>query len=197
MSLTETLGFLTGAVCVWLAVRQNIWNWPIGIANNIFYLVVFFKAKLYADAGLQIVYVAISAYGWWSWLRGGEQRSELTVTRLRLLHGIYIGVATAISAVGLTWILRSFTDSTVPMLDAVTTALSLAAQYMISRKILENWTVWIIADVIYIGLYAYKSLYLTSLLYLVFLVMCVFGHIRWHYELEQPALLEPIEAAAE
>jgi nicotinamide mononucleotide transporter len=178
-------------------VRQNIWNWPIGIANNVFFLVLFWNSKLYADAGLQIFYIVISIYGWWSWQRGGENRSELSITRVTARHGFWISLATLASTGALTWVLKTFTDSTVPMMDATTTSLSLAAQYMMSRKILENWTVWIIGDVIYIGLYAYKSLYLTSFLYFVFLVMCVFGHLRWHKEIDQTPTLEPLQVVAE
>ena len=175
----EILGFLTGAVCVWLLVKENIWNWPIGIANNIFYIVIFTQSGLYADAGLQFVYIAISIYGWWNWLHGGRNHSELNVTRVTpsSLSG-YLAI-TGCSTALLFWILHRFTDSTVPLADGLTTALFLTAQYMMSRKVVENWWFWIVGDALAIALYIYKHLYLTSGLYAIFLVMCVMGLLEW------------------
>jgi nicotinamide mononucleotide transporter len=175
----EILGFLTGAVCVWLLVKENIWNWPIGIANNIFYIVIFTQSGLYADAGLQFVYIAISIYGWWNWLHGGRNRSELNVSRANVvsLSG-YLAIAGCSTAL-LFWILHRFTDSTVPLADGLTTALFLTAQYMMSRKVVENWWFWIVGDALAIALYIYKHLYLTSALYAIFLVMCIMGLLEW------------------
>jgi nicotinamide mononucleotide transporter len=174
----ELAGFLTGALCVWLLIRQNIWNWPIGIANNIVYVIVFYKSGLYADSGLQFVYMAIAFYGWWNWLHGGVNHSELNANRATssTLLG-YTGVAGAVTAI-LYWILRH-TPSTVPFADGLTTALFLTAQFMMSRKLVENWWFWIVGDVLVIGLYIYKNLYLTSALYLVFLAMSIAGLVEW------------------
>src|SRR6266849_1422127 len=111
---TEILGFITGAACVWLLVKENIWTWPLGIANNIFYIFVFLESGLYADMGLQFVYIAISIYGWWNWLHGGNNHSTLTVNHASFA-GIcgYLGLTAAATAV-LYWLLRQFTPSTVP-----------------------------------------------------------------------------------
>lgn len=179
MTVTEILGFITGALCVWLAARENIWNWPIGIANNIFYFIVFWRSKLYADACLQIVYLLISIYGWYKWAPRDAQKHELAVDRVTKRHVLTLAVVTTISAVMLHAILSRYTDSTVPWGDGITTAMSLTAQYMLSRKLLENWMLWIAADVLYIGLYAYKQLYLTSFLYAIFIAMCVSGYMHW------------------
>jgi nicotinamide mononucleotide transporter len=192
MNWLETWGFITGAVCVGLQVKQNIWNWPIGIANNVLYVVVFWRSGLFADCGLQVVYIIISIYGFWSWRRGGEQHTELKVSRVTRAHAMWIVSATALSVLAIAWLLKTQTSSTVPWGDASTTSLSLAAQYLMSRKILENWSIWNVANVIYIALYIYKGLYLTSFLYLVFFVMCVAGHIRWRKELSE----QPLAAAA-
>ncbi|HKD79013.1 MAG TPA: nicotinamide riboside transporter PnuC [Candidatus Angelobacter sp.] len=174
----EMAGFLTGAVCVWLLIRQNIWNWPIGIANNIVYVIVFYKSGLYADSGLQFVYMAIAFYGWWNWLHGGVNRSELKANRASAIGLLgYAGIAGVVTAL-LYWILRH-TPSTVPFADGLTTALFLTAQYMMSRKLVENWWFWIVGDVLVIGLYIYKHLYLTSGLYLVFLAMSIAGLLEW------------------
>jgi nicotinamide mononucleotide transporter len=189
LSWIETLGFITGAVCVLLAVKENVWNWPIGILNNVVYLVVFWHSKLYADSGLQLFYIAISVYGLWCWLYGGKKHTQLAISRVtpnaaRMLFAVSIA-----SAGILYYVLRHFTDSNVPLGDAVTTAMSLTAQYMLGRKMIENWLVWIAADVLYIGLYCYKSLYLTALLYAIFIAMCVAGYLRWQRTMSKPAVL--------
>ncbi|HEY7405954.1 MAG TPA: nicotinamide riboside transporter PnuC [Candidatus Angelobacter sp.] len=174
----ELAGFLTGALCVWLLIRQNIWNWPIGIANNIVYVIVFYKSGLYADSGLQFVYMAIAFYGWWNWLHGGVNRSELKVDRASPIGMLgYAGIAGAVTAI--LYLILRLTPSTVPFADGLTTALFLTAQFMMSRKLVENWWFWIIGDVLVIGLYVYKHLYLTSALYLVFLAMSIAGLVEW------------------
>ncbi len=173
------VGSLTGALCVWLLVKQNIWNWPIGITNNIFYIIIFYKSGLYADAGLQFVYIAISIYGWWNWLHGGLEHTELKVN-LASASGMlgYMGL-TAATTGALYWLLRRYTPSTVPLADGLTVALFLTAQFMMSKKIVQNWWFWIVGDVLVIGLYIYKHLYLTSALYAFFLVMCIAGLLEW------------------
>lgn len=178
LSLTEVLGFITGAVCVWLTVEQNIWNWPIGIANNFFYIVLFLGAGLYADTGLQLVYIVLGFLGWYWWLHGGENRTKLTVSKVDTLTLAVLGSVLIISTAGLMALLTTLNGSA-PFLDALTTTLSLCAQYLLTRKFIENWYVWIAADVIYIGLYASKGLYLTSGLYFIFLCMCIMGWWNW------------------
>jgi nicotinamide mononucleotide transporter len=179
MTWTEILGFVTGAASVLLAVQESAWNWPVGIANNFFFLILFWKAKLYADAILQIVYVVISIFGWWNWVRGGAGRTELPIGRTSTRSGIMLALVTVAATALLTVALHRFTDSAVPFWDGITTALSLTAQYMLSRKLLENWWVWMTADVIHIALYCYKSLYLTGALYLLFFAMCIAGYVGW------------------
>lgn len=178
VSITESLGFITGAATVWLVVIENIWNWPIGIANAIFFIFLFFEAKLYADMSLQVVYVTLGFLGWYWWLKGGKNKTELKVSTISLKEIVLLALIGIISTVIMTNYLQSIHDSA-PFLDALTTVLSLIAQYMLTRKFLENWYVWITADIIYIGLYAYKSLYLTSILYFIFMVMCIIGLIKW------------------
>lgn len=183
MTSTEILGFFTGAASVLLAVRESAWNWPVGIANNIFFLILFWRSKLYADAILQVVYIVISIFGWWNWLRGGKDHTELPISRTRAGEGVLLVLFTIAATGLLTFCLRHYTDSAAPFPDGLTTALSLTAQYMLSRKLLENWWVWMSADVIYIGLYCYKSLYLTGVLYLLFIGMCAAGYGRWRTSL--------------
>ncbi len=190
MSLTEILGFLTGVINVWLLARQNIWNWPVGLANNALYVAVFIAAGLYGDAGLQLVYITLGTYGWWIWSHPGA-RLELAVTRTQRETWIWLTPATLSAAVGLAFFLRHFTDSTVPGWDGFTTALSLAAIYGQTRKYVESWWIWIAADLIYMPLYIYKGLWLTSGLYFVFFLLCVMGLREWSKTLRiesQPVL---------
>ncbi len=175
----ESLGVALGLVCVWLLVKENIWNWPIGIANNILYIYIFFVSGLYADMGLQLIYIAIAIYGWWNWLHGGKNHSELGVSKASLatLEG-YAAMAAGATAI-LYFILHRYTPSTVPFTDGLTTALFLTAQYMMSRKIVENWWFWIVGNVLAIGLYIYKGLNQTAGLYTVFVILCVMGLREW------------------
>jgi nicotinamide mononucleotide transporter len=184
--MIEIFGFITGAVNVWLLARQHIWNWPIGIANNLAYLVLFTKSGLYGDAGLQLVYITLAVYGWYIWLRPGTG-PRLSVTRTTANVWMYLAPATLLAVLVLRWFLSRFTDSTVPGWDGVTTALSLAATYGQCRKLLESWWIWILADLIYIPLYIYKGLVLTSGLYFVFLLLCIFGLREWTRELREEA----------
>lgn len=194
----EILGFLTGAACVALLVRQNIWNWPIGIANNLLFIVLFYRTGLYADVGLQGFYIAISLYGWWSWLHGGHDHGALKVGRVPPAAALALAVGVALATAGLAWLLRRYTNSTVPVLDSLITALSLAAQFMMTRKWLENWGVWIAANCISIGLLIYKGLYVTSGLYLVYQVLCILGLVAWRRALrgEAPPVGLPATSSA-
>lgn len=179
MTWTEVAGFATGALCVWLVVRRNIWNFPVGIANNLFFIVLFTQAGLYADAGLQVVYIGLGLLGWYWWLRGGVQHTALEVHRTPGWAWPAVGAFIAAGTWFLHWLLTTYTNSTVAGWDALTTTMSLGAQVMLNRKWLGNWAVWIAADVIYIALYASKGLWLTSVLYAVFLAMCVIGLRQW------------------
>ncbi|MBX6768299.1 MAG: nicotinamide mononucleotide transporter [Actinomadura rubrobrunea] len=192
----ELLGFATGAVNVWLVVRQNILNWPIGIANVVLLGLVFLDGGLYADAGLQIVYVALQAYGWWMWLYGGDGRDGLPVSRTSRGEWIGLLAAGAAGTALLVWMLTAWTDSTVPFWDALTTALSLIAVYGQSRKRLESWWIWITADLVYIPLYWYKDLKLTSALYVVFLSLCVAGLAAWQRDWRATRAAEAAASAA-
>jgi nicotinamide mononucleotide transporter len=175
----EVLGFATGLVNVGLLVRRNILNWPVGILNVLLLMLVFWSAGLYADATLQILYVLLGAYGWWAWLHGGASRTPLTVRATTRTEWLALTVAGVLLTGGLWLFLDRLTGSTVPLADALTTALSLLATYGQTRKLVESWWLWIAADLIYIPLYAYKDLWLTALLYVAFLLLCVLGLRAW------------------
>jgi nicotinamide mononucleotide transporter len=183
MNGTEIFGFVTGVVNVWLLAKQVVWNWPIGLANNAAYLLLFARTGLYGDAGLQFLYITLGVYGWWLWLHPSPGQTVLPVRRTTALTWKLLGVATLCAAVGLSFFLARFTDSTVPRWDGVTTAVSLAATWGQCRKLVESWWLWIAADLIYIPLYIYKGLWLTAALYFVFMLLCVVGLRTWTREL--------------
>ena len=175
----EILGFGTGLLNVWLLVVRHIANWPVGIVNVLLLMLVFYEAGLYADAGLQIVYVILGAYGWWAWLYGGAGHTELRVRSTTIREWAGLAVAGVVLTGGLYHFLDRLTGSTVPLPDALTTALSLLATFGQTRKLVESWWLWIAADLIYIPLYGYKDLWLTAVLYVAFLTLCVFGLRSW------------------
>jgi nicotinamide mononucleotide transporter len=187
VSPIEIAGFVTGAVAVWLAVRQNPWNWPAGVANAVFFLILFWEARLYGDMALQVLFAAICLLGWYRWLYGGEGHSRLHVTRVTMRGALFYSALGVSATAAFAPYLRSIGDAS-PILDALTTVMSVEAQYLMTKKVIEHWLVWMAADLIYIWLYAGRNLYLTSFLYIVFFVMCVFGWRDWQRDLAaQPA----------
>jgi nicotinamide mononucleotide transporter len=178
LGMTEVLGFVTGGVCVWLVVREHVANWPIGLANNLFFFALFLSAGIYADMTLQVVYFALGVYGWWNWLYGGLHRHVLLISKTSRLEWISLIPAIPLTTWALMEVLIRVKDSA-PFLDGITTILSLAAQFLLCRKRLENWFFWIVADVIYVPMYLGRSLPLTATLYGGFLIMCLFGLYQW------------------
>lgn len=178
----ELLGFVTGAACVWLCVRANVWNFPVGIANNLFFLMLFWSARLYADASLQVVYLVLAACGWWRWLRGGERHTGQLMGRAGRSTLMVLAPLIGLATWGLTAVLAR-ADDIAPFWDALTTALSLAAQWLLNGKRLENWYLWIAADLVYVPLYTVKALDLTAVVYVMMLGMCLVGLVSWRQEL--------------
>ncbi|QAY74929.1 nicotinamide riboside transporter PnuC [Agromyces protaetiae] len=175
---TEVLGFATGAACVLLAARRNVWTYPLGIANNLVFIALFFGTGLYAAAGLQIVYLAFGVHGWWRWTRG-EEHDRLFVARTpRRAVPWLVGAGVAGTAL-LWWVLATFTDSQVALADAATTSASLVAQYLLNRKRIENWLVWIGVDIVFVGLALWTGLWITAALYVLFIGLCVGGWRGW------------------
>jgi len=184
----EVLAVVTGIISVYLSTRENIWSWPTALVNVALYFVVFFETKLYADMGLQAVYFALSLYGWYEWLYGGENRTELHVSRTSPALGIRLAVIAIACVAVLGTILARFTDAALPYIDSATTSTSLVAQWMMTRKILENWAVWAAVDVVYIAMFLFKRLYLTAGLYSVSLVRAIMGYVQWKRSLVERGL---------
>ncbi len=179
MTLIEAIAVVFGIACVWLIVRESIWCWPTGLVQVSLYVYIFYHAKLYSDFGLHIFYIGMQFYGWYNWLHGGENRDKAPITRLSAKGIVGWSLASLAAAAIWGWTMNRYTDASVPYPDAFTTMTSLVAQWLLARKKLENWFFWIAVDVVAIGIYFYKALYLTSGLYAIFLVLCIMGVRSW------------------
>jgi nicotinamide mononucleotide transporter len=174
----EAFGFISGAWGVWLQVRENVWNWPIQLISSALYVVVFLNARLFSDASLNVLYVVLYLLGWYWWLRGGENRGELHIARVTQRMTLLLAGLTVVATAAWTIFLTSIADSA-PFLDAFTTVVSLVALFLTARKIFESWHLWILVNLVYIGLYFYKSLLLTAVLYAIFAGLSVAGLVNW------------------
>ncbi|WP_036678085.1 nicotinamide riboside transporter PnuC [Daejeonella oryzae] len=177
-SWLEWLGTITGFICVYLAARQNIWNWPIAIISVLAYAFLFYEYKLYGDAVLQLYFLATSAYGWYYWHKLKEEHSKPIVS-LNTNEILKVIAGVSLLTIFMGYILDSYTDSNVPYADGFCTSLSFIAQFLMTRKVLQNWILWIIVDICYVPLYLYKDLALTTLLYILFLGLAVVGYLDW------------------
>ena len=175
----ELISFVLSVMTVVLNIRQLHWAWLFAIVSSATYAMVFFDARLYGDMALQGVFIAVSIWGWYQWLHGGASRAPLAVSRCSTKGLIYSAIGWAVGFVILAVFLGRFTDTDVPNIDGFLTAGSLLGTALLSRKKVENWTVWIIVDILYVGLYVYKGLMLTAVLYALFVVLAGIGLLAW------------------
>ena len=180
MNTIEIFGLCAGTLSIALLIKQNIWTWPIGIAYTLASLYIFFTAKLYADFALHVFFLFMSFYGWYYWLQGNSTfDSELPVSRESkkvLAYSIIICVLAIILASNL---FTMYTDAELPYWDNTTSILSVLAIWLQSRKKIESWVFWLIIDILSVGIYFYKDLYLYSLLYSIYVAMAFFGYATW------------------
>jgi nicotinamide mononucleotide transporter len=170
---------------VYLAAKNNIWNWPIAIVSVGIYIVIFLEAKLYADTGLQVYFLAMNAYGWWFWSRKPANAPKAPVkhiTRTEILLSL-IGIALFTALIG--FFLYHKTDASFPFIDSFCTACSLVAQIFLARKVVENWLIWIFVDIIYVGVYLAKGLHLTAGMYALYIYIALMGYLAWRKEFNQ------------
>jgi len=175
----ELISFVLSVITVLLNIRQNHWAWLFSIISSAAYGAVFFGARLYGDAGLQVVFIVVSAWGWWQWLRGAGG-GQLVVARLARTGWIWSALAWLLGFFVLAAFLKAYTNTDVPHADGFLTAGSLLGTWLLARKNIENWHVWLAVDVLYVGLYVYKGLMLTAILYAVFVVMAAAGLRAWN-----------------
>jgi nicotinamide mononucleotide transporter len=176
----EVLGALLSMLYLYLSIRQNIWLWPVGILSAIMYVIVFFQAKFYADMGLNGYYFLISIYGWIIWTKGrNKENGSMPVIRTTVRQGVLFLLVIAALFVGIGLLLDHFTDSPIPYWDAFTTAGSIVATWMLAKKYLEHWIIWIVVDLVSMGLYIERGLYPTMILFAVYTAMAIVGFLQW------------------
>jgi nicotinamide mononucleotide transporter len=179
MALIEILATIFGFICVWLTIKQNIWCWPAGLIQVSLYVFVFHQARLYSDMGLHVIYVLMQFFGWYYWMYGGADRGQAKVARLSpRARAAWATMALAGTAC-LGFVMDNYTNADLAYWDAATTVLSLIAQWLMAKKILESFLIWMAVDVLCVGIYAVKALYPTTGLYLAFLVMATMGYLEW------------------
>ncbi len=183
----EILGSILGILYIFFSIRQSIFTWPTGLVTSALYIVVFFQSKFYADMGLQVYYVGISIYGWYYWVKGKTDTTTNSIPVLKTRKQLWVKLAavTALIYVAILFVLLKFTDSPVPFMDSLTTALSIVATWMLARKYIEQWLIWIFVDLVSAGLYIYKDLWPTVILFFVYTVMAVLGYFEWKKDLLQ------------
>jgi nicotinamide mononucleotide transporter len=182
MSFLEIIGVAFGLLTVYFSVKQNIWTWPTGIISVSAFGFLFFDIKLYADMCLQIFFLWSCIQGWYFWLRGGENRTELEISILSNQQCVLIGCGVIGCVALLGFLFHTFTDAALPYVDSTASGMSVVAQLLMMRKKLEHWYLWIAVDVLSVGIYIYKDIYLTAGLYVVFLLLSIKGLLAWRTE---------------
>lgn len=176
----EFFGSVLGFIYIFLSIRQNIFTWPVGLLASALYVYVFLVSKFYADMALQVYYVGVSIYGWYHWLKGNPAKDDaLPVIRTPKKLWLPLLGVTTILFVFLAFVLKYYTDSPVPFGDSLTTALSVVATWMLARKYIEHWLIWVFVDFFSAILYVFKGLWPTVILFAIYTVMAVVGYRDW------------------
>ena len=182
-SYIELIAVAFGLICVWCMKKESILAFPFGIVNVLIYVYIFFVARLYANAAINAFFFVMSAYGWYNWTRKDHNDSTIRITRCSPRELVLNGVAAVIFFFIIRLVLVRYTTSPIPSWDAITTAVYMVAQWMLSRKKIENWILWIAADSVMIGLCAWEGLWFSSFQYLVFTIIAILGYREWKTKL--------------
>jgi len=177
-STLEVIGVITGLLCVYLAAKNVIWNWPIAIISVVIYIFIFFDSHLFADMGLQFYFLATNIYGWYYWSKKPASEDKTPVMRIKRKEGL-LSIAAVILFTFLLGSVLKYTTASYPYLDSFCTACSLVAQFFLARKVLENWLIWVFVDVVYVGVYIYKDLHLTAIMYAIYVAIALMGYFDW------------------
>ena len=184
MAWTELFAAVLGVVNVWLVVKRSVWNYPFGLVNVTLYAFVFYEARLYNDSVLQIYYFGINLFGWWFWLKGRDDQG-LVIPEIMGIKGRLVAVAATLAGnAGMGWYFATYTDAAAPWMDAFIAAASVTAQYLQSVRKIESWLWWIAVDIVAVGVYFWKGLYPTTVLYLIFLGLSAAGLVSWRRQFQ-------------
>jgi len=184
----EIFGALSGILYIFFSIRKSLLLWPIGIVTSAAYIIVFFNSTLYADMLLQVYYLLISFYGWYYWIKskGNNQQpgNQIHIVAINFIEWIWTISATVLLTVLLYFPLHKYTNASNPFWDGFVSAGSIIATWMLARKILEQWIFWIVVDGVSIGLFVYKKLYPTAILFIIYTILAVFGYLKWKKDLK-------------
>jgi len=181
-SLLEVAGVISGLLCVYLAAKNIIWNWPLAIISVVIYIFIFYDSHLFADMGLQVYFLAVNIYGWYFWSKKSPTATKTPVTSIKQREVILSAVAIVVFTFLLGWTLFNHTTASYPYLDSFCTACSIVSQFFMARKVLQNWLLWVFVDAIYVGIYIFKDLHLTAVMYAIYIVIALIGYVDWKRE---------------
>ncbi len=183
----EIIGTVIGLVYLWLEYKASIYLWIASVIMPAIYVFVFYEAGLYADVAINVYYVGAAVYGWlvWKYARRPKEQKELPITHTPVRSWLKMFIVYIVAQFVMTWLLLNYTDSNVPYCDAFTTALSIIGMWMLARKYVEQWGVWMVVDVVCVGLYIYKELYFTAGLYALYAIIAIFGWMNWNKLMKQ------------
>jgi len=188
LSVLEALGVVFGLLSVWFAKRESILVFPTGIISVLIYVYLCFSTRLYADMAINAYYFVMSVYGWYYWSRKDASDQQTPITRNSKRDWVWTVTLLVISFILLSQLLIYLTDSDVPIIDALTTAIFFVGMQLMAKKKIENWLAWIIGDFISVPLYYYKGLVLTSLQFFIFFIIAILGYISWKKTLNQSVI---------
>lgn len=179
MNYLEIIGTLIGLLYLWLEYRASIYLWIAGIIMPAIYIFVYYDAGLYADTGINVYYLLAAIYGWIVWQKGNNKKIDLPIRHTPIQRILPLAAVFIASFFAIAWLLINYTDSNVPWLDSFTTALSIIGMWLLAQKYVEQWLAWIAVDVVSCGLYIYKGLDFTAVLYGLYSVIAIFGYYKW------------------
>ncbi len=184
INIIELIATVVSIIGVWLTARQIIWCWPVSLLGLIFQLYIFSSSGLYMQSFLQFFYMGVTFYGWYNWLYGGENKSALKVKRIRAKNAALYLLAGIISAFIIGILFENFTDDPLPWLDSATSVCGIIATLLMAKKIIENWLIWILNDIVVSGMCYYQELYIFAFLYFIFIILAIYGYSEWKKEMK-------------
>lgn len=179
MIILDVVGALFSLISTYLFVTTHILAWPFGVIATLFNATLYYQTGIYGDASLELIYCASMFYGWYQWRYGGEQSEGVPISTLTLSQAIPLLITASLGTTLLYYLLTHHTHSQLPLQDAITTTLSLLAQYLLCKKIIETWLLWFIVDALYIEIYFHQSLPFHTGLLVIYLGMVVMGYVQW------------------
>jgi nicotinamide mononucleotide transporter len=185
--LIELIGAITGLIYLYPEIKQKVWVWPFGASSALLFILIFFEKKFYADMCLQFYYFFISIFGWYNWIYGKNNMEvkQLSVTSIPKMTLLISSFITILIFLIILFLLSAYTDSPVPYGDAFTTALSITATWMLAKKYIEMWFLWIITNLLLFVLFFYKEMYAMGILFIIYFVFSFVGYFEWKKDLEK------------